>query len=80
MNNNTIALFAMISEFGTLILAVIIAIFSRGKQQGISQADMQVMAKQLGNTATKDELRAVTERLARIEGMFTFRLKDEPTK
>lgn len=58
-----------------LVLSVTASAFIAGSRWGTVKAQLDQLQRGQSDRATKTDLHSVTERLARIEGMFELRLK-----
>lgn len=67
---------ALIS-LGGIVISVIVSVFVAGSQWGSVTRRVQQVEQQQSNAATKSDMQAVAERLARIEGMFELRFRGE---
>lgn len=73
---NAVLVSAGISGLG-LVLSVLASAFIAGTRWGSVKAKLDSLERGQADRATKDDLHSVTERLAKIEGMFELRLKGQ---
>lgn len=66
---------AVIALAGVLVSAAVAA-FIAGSRWGAVSGKVDQLAATQGNAATKADLQGMSERLARIEGMFELKLRD----
>lgn len=61
----------------TLLLSVVSSAFIAGSRWGRVNMKLEGLERGQQDSATTSDLHGLTERLARIEGMFELRIKDD---
>ena len=76
MSPNTLLVIQTLIAAGGVIASVTVSAFISGTRWGRIETELRDMRDARPGLATKQDVSAVVERLAKIEGMFTLRLRD----
>lgn len=70
------ALLNVVIALAGVLVSAVVAAFIAGSRWGAVSGKVDQLAANQVNAATKHDLQGMSERLARIEGMFELKLRD----